>query len=69
MTAKQQLAEAIKSLPDNASMEEAVKWLSMLYRIQRGISLRKEAAEPAPDFWIEPTIEELAIEQGVDVPA
>src|SRR5438105_3276758 len=68
MTAKQQLTEAIQSLPEDASMEEAVKRLYLLYTIQRGMAHKKVVGEPATDFWIEPTIEELATEQGVAIP-
>ncbi len=68
MTVKQRLAEAIQSLPEETSMEDAVKWLYTLYKINRGMPKQKEGTGPFPDFWIEPTIEELAAEQGVDVP-
>lgn len=36
MTVKEQLRRAIDSLPDNASFEDAMDRLYLLYKIQRG---------------------------------
>lgn len=38
MTQKQQILEAMRSLPDDAGVEEAIERLYMLLKIERGLS-------------------------------
>lgn len=37
MTVKEQILEAIRALPDDARIEDAIERLYLLYKIQRGI--------------------------------
>src|SRR5437879_1356148 len=69
MTAKQQLAAAIQALPEETSLDEAVRRLYQMYRSLRGMAAsRSDDAGAGEDFWSEPTIQELAEEQDVAIP-
>ena len=38
MTTKEQILQAIRELPDNATVEDAMERLYLLYKVERGIA-------------------------------
>lgn len=38
MTAKQQILQAMESLPEEATVEDAIETLLLLYKVERGIA-------------------------------
>ncbi len=47
MTVKEQLRQVLEALPDDASIEEAMERLYVLYKIQRGVE-QLEAGQVIP---------------------
>lgn len=47
MTVKEQLRQVLEALPDDASIEEAMERLYVLYKIQRGVE-QLEAGQGIP---------------------
>lgn len=60
MTAKERIVEAIQQLPEEATIEDAIEQLYLLYKIERGLGqanlgqrVSQEEARKRMDQWLE----------------